>query len=111
MRGQMKGNQPEPSYSPGDAVRGFVAGEVVESTHPDWVAGDLFGASLPMHTVQVLGAEELQQSLIWKLTGHISADEISWGVGVLGMPGATAYGGFRDVLDGKNSQGQTCNNH
>eukprot|EP00658_Telonema_sp_P-2_P031985 TRINITY_DN23809_c0_g1_i1.p1 TRINITY_DN23809_c0_g1~~TRINITY_DN23809_c0_g1_i1.p1 ORF type:complete len:281 (-),score=62.62 TRINITY_DN23809_c0_g1_i1:138-938(-) len=107
MRGQMKGNNAEPSYGPGEAVRGFVAGEVLESKHPGWAAGDLFGASLGFHTIQILSPEQLSQTLMWKLTGHISPSEISWGIGVLGMPGSTAYGGFLDVLDGKHSEGQT----
>lgn len=95
------------SFGPGDPVRGFVAGEVIQSTHPSWEEGDLFGASLAFHTVQVLSTDELENTLIWKLTDHITKDQISLGVGALGMPGSTAYGGFLDVLNGKESAGQT----
>jgi len=35
---------------------------------------------------------------MWNLTPYISEAEISWGVGILGMPGSTAYGGLIDVL-------------
>lgn len=83
-------------------MRGFVAGKVIGSKHPDWGVGDLFGCHLPLSTVQVV---DLSQAQPWRLTGLISEDEISLGVGVLGMPGATAYGGLIDVL--KPVEGQT----
>ncbi len=35
---------------------------------------------------------------MWKLTDYISESQISYGIGVLGMPGATAYGGLVDTL-------------
>ena len=34
---------------------------------------------------------------MWNLTDYITESQISYGIGVLGMPGATAYGGI-DVL-------------
>ena len=33
-------------------------------------------------------------TLMWKLTDYINESQISYGIGVLGMPGATAYGGI-----------------
>jgi NADPH-dependent curcumin reductase CurA len=48
---------------------------------------------------------DLSQAQPWRLTGLISEDEISLGVGILGMPGATAYGGLMDVL--RPVEGQT----
>lgn len=83
-------------------IRGFVAGKVIDSKHPDWAVGDLFGCHLPLSTVQVV---DLSKAQPWRLTGFISEDEISLGVGILGMPGATAYGGLIDVL--KPVEGQT----
>ena len=80
-------------------MEGFVAGHVLCSRHPDWVAGDLFGGSLPFTTVQLLGPEALaRRSLLWKLTGMLTPATLSHGIGALGMPGATAYGGLVDVL-------------
>jgi NADPH-dependent curcumin reductase CurA len=35
---------------------------------------------------------------MWKLTDYITESQISYGIGVLGMPGATAYGGLVDTL-------------
>jgi NADPH:quinone reductase len=63
-----------------------------------WIAGDFFGASLPFTTVQVVTSEALAKTVMWKLTGRVTEATISHGVGVLGMPGATAYGGLIDVL-------------
>jgi NADPH-dependent curcumin reductase CurA len=34
----------------------------------------------------------------WKLTGLIDENDIGLGIGILGMPGSTAYGGLIDVL-------------
>jgi NADPH-dependent curcumin reductase CurA len=54
----------------------------------------LFGAALPFTTVQKVFPDK---SLIWRLDS-LSEDNISYGIGVLGMPGSTAYGGLIDVL-------------
>jgi len=83
---------------PGMPVTGYVGGKVLESRTPKWEKGDLFGASLPFTTIQVVTEEELAKTVIWKLTGFITEAQISLGVGVLGMPGSTAYGGLIDVL-------------
>ena len=74
----------------GGAMSGFVAGRVLESNAPSFAAGDLFGAYLPFTTVQTLSGDELAAARIWKLPG-LTEDRISLGVGVLGMPGSTAY--------------------
>jgi NADPH-dependent curcumin reductase CurA len=89
---------------PGTPMDGFIAGKVVESNHSAWKAGDLFGASRPFTTVQAISAEELKSTLIWKLTDHITEDQIGLGIGVLGMPGATVYGGVHDVLRPKEGE-------
>lgn len=79
-------------------MSGFVSGKVLHSKTDKWSAGDLFGASLPYTTFQVLTAETLGKTLMWNLTPHITEEQISWGIGILGMPGSTAYGGLIDVL-------------
>jgi NADPH:quinone reductase len=92
LRGGLKvGEVPRP-------MSGFVSGIVVASKNPNWVEGDLFGASLPYTTIQVVTADQMAKTLMWKLTGYIDAEHLSYGVGVLGMPGSTAYGGLIDVL-------------
>jgi NADPH-dependent curcumin reductase CurA len=83
---------------PGNPMIGFVAGKVIASKNPDWVAGDLIGASLPFSTLQVVKKENLAKTMSWKLTGLIEESDIGLGIGILGMPGSTAYGGLIDVL-------------
>jgi len=97
LRGSIK---PDSAPAEGKVMTGFVAGKVLASRHSNWVAGDLLGAALPFTTVQVVPAAVLDNADVpkWKLTGHLTEDEISKGVGVLGMPGSTAYGGLIDVL-------------
>lgn len=85
-------------FKPGRPVPGFVSGRVLASAVPEWKAGDLFGASLPFTTVQAVSKETLARNPFRKLTGLCSEADISLGVGALGMPGATAYGGFIGVL-------------
>lgn len=84
-------------------MAGFVAGKIIASKNPKWAVGDLFGGNLPFINVKVLTAQEAAG--IWSLTGKITEDQISYGIGVLGMPGSTAYGGLIDVLQAK--QGET----
>jgi NADPH-dependent curcumin reductase CurA len=76
----------------GAPMSGFVAGKVLESNHASWTAGDLFGGSLPFSNVNVVTGEAMDKTLLWKLTGLCAEEDISQGVGVLGMPGSTAYG-------------------
>jgi hypothetical protein len=47
----------------------------------------------------ILVTEEMStKTLMWKLTVLIEAKDIAYGVGVMGMPGSTAYGGLIDIL-------------
>ena len=70
---------------------------------PEWKVGDLFGAELPYTDVQAVPASKAKA--FRRLTGLISEDQISLGVGALGMPGSTAYGGLIDIL--KPQKGET----
>eukprot|EP00662_Eupelagonemidae_sp_cell21_P046888 gene46888-51070_t len=67
---------------PGSPMSGFVAGRA-----KGWAVGDLVGASLPFTTVQVVSKEAQAKTAIWKLTGHLTEATISYGIGILGMPG------------------------
>eukprot|EP01039_Chlorochromonas_danica_P000629 gene629-684_t len=89
--------------STGSAVVGkplvaFVAGKVLSSKNSAWVEGDLFGANLPVVTVQVITPEALARTARWKLTDLIDEAHISYGIGILGMPGSTAYAGIEGIL-------------
>lgn len=96
LRGSIKSTG---SSKPGQPMAGFVSGTVLESKSEAWSSGDFFGAALPFKTFQIIPAEQLKKSLIWKLPREIvNESNISLGVGLLGMPGSTAYGGLIDVL-------------
>ena len=85
------------------AMAGFVAGKVVESMNKAWPVGTLMGAHLPFCTLQLISAQMLAAVPAWPLKG-IEESNVSLGIGVLGMPGATAYGGLIDVLRPKEGE-------
>ena len=97
QRSAMRADRPG-AKQVGEALTGFLSGVVLASRNAAWAAGDLFGASLPLATVQVVSAEALARTVMWRLTGLCSEGELSLGVGLLGMPGATAWGGLLKVL-------------
>ena len=86
---------------PGDVMSGYVAGKVLASKNRAWVEGDLFGSKLPFSTVQIVTEDTFSRTDTWKLTGLIDEEHISYGIGILGMPGSTAYGGLLGVLNPK----------
>lgn len=93
LRGMIKMGE---RVKPGAPMQVFISGKVLKSRNPKWAAGDLFGTNAAASTVQVLKGD--RPGHVWKLSDYITEDQISYGVGVLGMPGATAYGGLIDVL-------------
>eukprot|EP00992_Anisonema_acinus_P001545 TRINITY_DN10491_c3_g1_i1.p1 TRINITY_DN10491_c3_g1~~TRINITY_DN10491_c3_g1_i1.p1 ORF type:complete len:349 (-),score=75.89 TRINITY_DN10491_c3_g1_i1:102-1148(-) len=93
---------------PGEVISGFVAGKILASTNEKWAAGDLLGAMLPYKTTQIVTEESFSKSMVWKLNDYLKDEsEISYGVGVLGMPGSTAYGGLIDILRPNKGKGET----
>eukprot|EP00599_Poterioochromonas_sp_BG-1_P007539 CAMPEP_0173135316 /NCGR_PEP_ID=MMETSP1105-20130129/1822_1 /TAXON_ID=2985 /ORGANISM="Ochromonas sp., Strain BG-1" /LENGTH=351 /DNA_ID=CAMNT_0014047297 /DNA_START=114 /DNA_END=1169 /DNA_ORIENTATION=+ len=82
-------------------MRGYVVGKILASKNPDWEEGDIIGSNLPFVTYQVLNAEQVGKGAAWKLTGLIDDSKITYGIGILGMPGSTAYGGLTDILEPK----------
>jgi hypothetical protein len=99
MRGRISGVK---SYAkgvdPGELMVGGTVSEVVESRHPDFKAGDL-----------VQGYDGWQTHAISSGAGVRRLDPaqapISTALGVLGMPGMTAYVGLLDV--GRPTAGET----
>jgi len=94
LRGWVKGRPG--TVEVGQRMMGFVAGKVIASKSAKWTEGDLFGGMTGLATVSTLPEEKYKG--FWKLNGVLTEENISYGVGVLGMPGSTAYGGFTDVL-------------
>jgi NADPH-dependent curcumin reductase CurA len=99
MRGWMNDTR---SYVPpiplGDVMRAIAVGEVVESRHADWQAGDhavgLFGVQ-SFAAVDAAGAQKVFPQMA-PLPRFLS---------VLGMPGMTAYFGLLDI--GRPKEGET----
>jgi NADPH-dependent curcumin reductase CurA len=99
MRGRISGVK---SYAkgvdPGDLMVGGTVGQVLESKHPGFKTGDL-----------VQGYDGWQTHGVSKGVGVRTLDPkqapISTALGVLGMPGMTAYVGLLDI--GKPKEGET----
>ena len=99
MRGRMKSNNFSGVKSPvGDVISGFVAGEVIASACDSIPVGTLYGAALPFQTIIRISEDALKKTLFWNLSAYVTKETISYGVGLLGMPGATVYGGLLSVL-------------
>ena len=99
MRGRMID---APSYVPplalGETMCGQIVGRVVESAHPDFVAGDLVLANTGWQEYAVAegsGLNKLDPAMV----------RPSHALGVLGMPGFTAYVALLDI--GMPRQGET----
>jgi NADPH-dependent curcumin reductase CurA len=99
MRGRMND---EPSYATpvglGEVMVGRTVGEVVESKHPDFRAGDFVGANDGWQSYAVSPGKAARKL-------DPSAAPISTSLGVLGMPGLTAYVGLLDI--GQPKPGET----
>lgn len=99
MRGRMSD---EPSYSPpveiGSVVVGGTVSRVVESNHPDYQPGDWVLSYNGWQDYAISSGDELV-----KLGDH--PQNPSWSLGILGMPGFTAYMGLLDI--GQPKEGET----
>jgi NADPH-dependent curcumin reductase CurA len=99
MRGRMND---EPSYATpvalGEVMVGRTAGEVVESKHPDFKPGDFVGANDGWQSYAVSPGKAVRKL-------DPAAAPISTSLGVLGMPGLTAYVGLLDI--GQPKPGET----
>ena len=99
MRGRMDDRE---SYQPptplGDVMPGESVATVVASHHPGYSAGDIVLAHTGWRTHAVSDRADLR-----KLDPAVAP--VTTGLGVLGMPGFTAYGGLRVI--GKPKPGET----
>ena len=93
QRGQMKG-----AVGIGEVMVGGVVGKVVTSNHSDFREGDIVQGNLGWQEYAVAGGDTLR-----KIDSTLAP--ISTGVGVLGMPGMTAYFGLLGI--GKPESGET----
>ncbi|XP_028770617.1 2-alkenal reductase (NADP(+)-dependent) isoform X1 [Neltuma alba] len=93
MRGRMRDFHESyiPPFVPGQAVEGFGVSKVVHSDDPNFKPGDLISG--------MTGWEEYSLIKKTEQLRTIQLDDIplSYHVGLLGMPGFTAYAGFYEV--------------
>jgi NADPH-dependent curcumin reductase len=92
MRGRLREQQTyAKGVQPGEVMTGETVGEVVAANHPEFMPGDI-----------VAGAYGWQTHILSKGDRLTKVDRngppISTYLGVLGMPGATAYTGVSDIL-------------
>jgi NADPH-dependent curcumin reductase CurA len=99
MRGRMnQGKSYVPSFELNEIITGGVVGEVVESRSPAFQPGDIVTGYLGWQIYQVARSEELR-----KVDPKLAP--ITTALGVLGIPGLTAYFGLLDL--GKPQTGET----
>jgi len=95
MRGRMRDveSYAEP-WDVGDVMKAGVVGDVVESNHPDFEAGDVATGRLQWAEYAAADGDDLQP---------VDPDlaPVSTALGVLGMPGRTAYFGLLEVAEPK----------
>lgn len=99
MRGRMnEGKSYVPPFPLGEVIVGGVVGEVVHSRHPDFSKGDFVVGQLGWQDYSVASGNHLTK---------IDPDKapITTALGILGMPGLTAYFGMMDI--GKPKSGET----
>lgn len=99
MRGRMNARR---SYAApvelGKVMTGEIAGKVVQSRHPDFKTGDAVAGRLGWQEYAVADGREVRKV-------DTASAPLSTALGVLGMPGLTAYFGLLEI--GKLSDGET----
>ena len=99
MRGRMSAAR---SYvkgvDPGDVMPGEAAGDVIESSHQDFTAGDTVVAPTGWQLYAALPAASVRKV-------DASSIPLSYFLGVVGMPGCTAYFGLKEI--GRPTEGET----
>ncbi len=99
MRGRMsEAKSYIPPFEVGKPMDGGVVAEVTESHHPDFSAGDIVLGHLQWQELQTISAQ-----MVTKLDK--TAAPLSYYLGILGMPGLTAYFGLLEI--GKPVAGET----
>jgi NADPH-dependent curcumin reductase CurA len=98
MRGRLREEQTYAvAIQPGEVMTGETVGEVIASAHPDFVPGDV-----------VVGPRGWQTHCLSKGQGLVKLPRhgvpLSAYLGVLGMPGATAYAGITEICKPKKGE-------
>lgn len=105
MRGRMRApdkksyNEP---YPIGQPIPTGIISKVVKSDHPDFKAGDVIKAFLPIEEYSLIPKDATK--MVQKITNPNKLD-LPHFIGALGMPGLTAYSSFYDI--GAPKKGET----
>jgi len=98
MRGRLREQQTYAQpINPGDVMTGETVGEVIASAHADFVAGDIAVGARGWQSHCVARGEQLTK--LPKRAAPLSAY-----LGVLGMPGATAFRGISEICQPKHGE-------
>lgn len=104
MRGRMTDRKSYvPPFNLNEMIAGGVVGEVIESRTDAFKPGDLVTGYLGWQLYSVVNAKQAAGGGLRKLDPNIAP--VTTSLGVLGMPGLTAYFGFLDI--GQPKSGQT----
>ena len=99
MRGRLREEQTYAvAIQIGEVMTGETVGEVIASNHPGFAPGDIAAGARGWQTHSISKGDNLTK--VDRGAAHLSAY-----LGVLGMPGATAYTGVTEIL--KPKQGET----
>ncbi|PPA82097.1 NADP-dependent oxidoreductase [Brevibacillus laterosporus] len=99
MRGRMNDQKSYiPPFPLNEVITGGVIGEVIETKSPDFQVGDIVLGFLGWQNYSVIDAGQVQ-----KIDTNVAP--ITTALGVLGMPGMTAYFGLLDI--GQPKEGET----
>eukprot|EP00262_Sarcandra_glabra_P008134 TRINITY_DN21360_c0_g1_i1.p1 TRINITY_DN21360_c0_g1~~TRINITY_DN21360_c0_g1_i1.p1 ORF type:complete len:359 (-),score=66.76 TRINITY_DN21360_c0_g1_i1:93-1121(-) len=100
MRGRMREYYGSyiPPFVPGSVIEGFGVSKVVDSDNPDFRVGDIVSG--------ITGWEEYSLFLKTDQLRKVRSEDIplSYHIGLLGMPGFTAYSGFYEVCSPKKGE-------
>ena len=99
LRGRMRpGRSYVPPFEVGEVITSGAVGEVVESRSPQFQTGDIVTGMMGWRLYNVLKAAELR-----KIDARVAP--VTTSLGVLGIPGLTAYFGLLDI--GQPKEGET----
>uniref|UniRef100_A0A803QKX2 Enoyl reductase (ER) domain-containing protein n=1 Tax=Cannabis sativa TaxID=3483 RepID=A0A803QKX2_CANSA len=90
-----------PSFVPGQPIEGFGVSQVVNSDQPDFKAGDYVAGMTGWEEYTLISPNQTQQFRKIDLDNDIP---LSYHLGLLGMPGFTAYVGFFEVCSPKKGE-------
>ncbi|MDH3546239.1 MAG: NADP-dependent oxidoreductase [Gammaproteobacteria bacterium] len=95
MRGRMNDVKSYiPPFRIGEVLQATVVGQVVASAHDDYTEGDYVMGMLGWENYSLCDARQLRKL-------RPGSEPLSWHLGILGMPGMTAYVGLMKIAEAK----------